>query len=91
MSNVIIICLLVTNIVGFGVVIYLLYKLNDAYRALSNSRSKFWQPLFKKIGNISNDEDAIYAHTRDMTELLYDIRDILEANDNSEKEEHDEG
>lgn len=90
MSNVIIVCLLVTNIVGFGAIIYLLYILNEAYRTMSNCRSMLWEPLFERIKNISNDEDAIYAHTRDITEVIYDIRDILKVNIESEKEEHDE-
>jgi hypothetical protein len=72
-------------------VIYLLYTLNDAYNAMLTVRSKLLEPFFERLRNISNDADAIYAHTSDMTELLYDIRDILEANDNSEKEEDDEG
>lgn len=90
MSNIIIMCLLVTNIIGFGAVIYLLYILNEAYRTMSNSRSMLWEPFFERIRNISNDEDAIYAYARDITEVIYDIRDILKMNIESEKEEHDE-
>lgn len=90
MSNVIIVCLLVTNIVGFGAIIYLLYILNEAYRTMSNCRSMLWELLFERIRNISNDEDAIYTHTRDITEVIYDIRDILKVNIESEKEVHDE-
>lgn len=90
MSDVIIICLLVTNIVGFGVVIYLLDKLNDAYQAMLIVRSKLVEPFFERIRNISNDEDAIYAYAKDITELMYDIRDILKINVETEKEEHDE-
>ncbi len=87
MSNAIIICLLVTNIVGFGVVIYLLGMLNDAYRAMLIWRSKLVEPFFERIRNISNDEDAIYAYSKDITELMYDIRDILKVNIESEKED----
>ncbi len=87
MSNVIIVCLLVTNIVGFGAVIYLLYILNETYRTMLSCHSTLWEPFFERLRNISQDEDAIYAHARDMTELLYDIRDILKMNVEPEKEE----
>ena len=90
MSNIIIVCLLVTNIVGFGAVIYLLCTLNKAYQAMLIARSKILEPFFERLRNISNDEDAIYAHTRDITEVIYDIRDILKVNIESKKEEHDE-
>ena len=90
MSNVILICLLVTNIIGFSAVIYLLCKLNDAYQAMMIVRSKILEPFFERLRNISNDEDAIYAYAKDITELMYDIRDILKMNVKSEKEEHDE-
>lgn len=87
MSNVIIVCLLVTNIIGFGAIIYLLYILNETYRTMLSCHSTLWEPFFERLRNISNDENAIYAHTRDITEVIYDIRDILKENVESEKEE----
>lgn len=79
MYNVIIICLLVTNVIGFGAVIYLLYILNETYRTMLSCHSTLWEPFFERLRNISQDEDAIYAHARDITELMYDIRDILKV------------